>query len=274
MTTDDRATAELLLVTDVLMAPVNRAAITALDLPSASRGLDAGCGIGLQSILLAEAVGPGGAVVGVDVGPALVAEARVQGRAAGVSDRLCFEVADVRDLPHHNGEFDWAWSANCVGYGVPDPVAAVGELARVVRPGGLVALLVWSSQTLLPGYPRLEARLNATDPGLAPFERGLSPQRHHLFGLGLLRRAGLVETRARTFVGEAHAPLAGPLRAALTALVAMRWPGAEEELSGEDAAEFRRLCVPGSAELLVDHPDYYACFTETLFSGRVGADPR
>jgi hypothetical protein len=60
---DGRATAEQLLVTDVLAAPVNHAAIAALDLPAASRGLDAGCGIGLQSILLTEVVGPGGGVV-------------------------------------------------------------------------------------------------------------------------------------------------------------------------------------------------------------------
>jgi SAM-dependent methyltransferase len=211
-----------------------------------------------------------GGVVGVDLSPALVAEARVRGRAAGLSERLSFEVADVRDLPHDAGEFDWAWSANCVGYGVPDPVAAAGELARVVQPGGLVALLVWSFQTLLPGHPRLEARLNATGPGLAPYRMGQPPKRHHLFGLGLLRQVGLLEARARTFVGEAHAPLAGPVRAALAALVAMRWPGAEEELSEEDAAEFQRLCGPGSAEFIVDDPDYDACFTETLFWGRRG----
>jgi SAM-dependent methyltransferase len=269
VTADDRITAEQLDIADALMAPVNRAAIAALDLPATSRGLDAGCGIGLQSIELAEAVGPGGAVVGVDLSPALVAEARVRAKAAGLSDRLCFEVCDVRELPYHAGEFDWAWSANCVGYGVSNPVATAAELARVVRPGGLVALLVWSSQTLLPGHPRLEARLNTTGPGLAPFQMDRAPERHHLFGLGLLRQVGLVEARARTFVGEAHAPLSGPVRAALTALVAMRWPGAEEELSEEDAAEFQRLCVPGSAEFIVDHPDYYGCFTETLFWGRV-----
>jgi SAM-dependent methyltransferase len=269
---DDRAYVEQLRVTDVLLAPVARAAIAALELPAASRGLDAGCGIGLQAVALAEAVGPGGGVVGVDLRPGLVAEARVRAEAAGVSDRLRVEVADVRRLPYGAGEFDWAWSANCVGYGVADPLRAVAELVRVVRPGGLVALVVWSSQTLLPGHPRLEARLNATAPGLAPFSVGLPPERHHLRGLGLLRRAGLAKVRARTFVGEAHAPLAGPARAALIALLAMRWPGAETELSGEDVTEFRRLCRPGSAEFIVDHPDYYACFTETLFWGQVSGD--
>jgi demethylmenaquinone methyltransferase/2-methoxy-6-polyprenyl-1,4-benzoquinol methylase len=186
-----------------------------------------------------------------------------------VSDRVRFDEADVHDLPYGDDEFDWAWSSDCVGYGLPDPMGAVGELARVVRPGGTVALLVWSSQMLLPGHPRLEARLNATAPGLAPFVPGLPPKRHSLGGLGLLRSAGAVGRQARTFVGEACAPLAGSTRAALAALVGMRWPGAEAELSSDDAAEFRRLCAPDSPEFVVDHPDYCAWFTETLFWGRV-----
>jgi len=269
-----RAYAEQLRVTDPLMAPVNWAAIAALELPAGSRGLDAGCGIGLQAIQLAEAVGSAGEVVGVDLSPGMIAEARMRAKSAGPAGRLRFEVADVRALPFEDGEFDWAWSANCVGYGIPDPVSAVGELARVVRPGGTVAWLVWSSQTLLPGYPRLEALLNATTPGLAPFSADLPPEQHCLRGLGLLRSAGLIEGHARTFLGEAHALLTGPERAALAALVAMRWPGAEAELSPEDGAQYGRLCDPASAEFVVDHPDYYACFTETLFWGQVAARPR
>jgi cyclopropane fatty-acyl-phospholipid synthase-like methyltransferase len=44
-----------------------RAAIDTLSLPPGSRGLDAGCGIGLQCLLLAEAVGPTGHITGLDV---------------------------------------------------------------------------------------------------------------------------------------------------------------------------------------------------------------
>ncbi len=268
---ENQAYAGQLAVMEVVMAPIRSTAIAALGLPAGSRGLDAGCGIGLQAVGLVKTVSPGGEVVGVDLNPALLAEARERAAEAGVTDRVSFEVADVRRLPYGDGEFDWAWSSDCVGYGAPDPVAAVRELARVVRPGGPVALLVWSSQMLLPGYPRLEARLNATAPGLAPFEPGMPPERHHLRGLGLLRAAGLVEAQARTFVGEAQAPLNAPVRDALATLVAMRWPGAEAELVSEDAADFRRLCDPGSAEFIADHPDYYAWFAETLFWGRVAA---
>ena len=82
--------------------------------------------------------------------------------------------------------------------------------------------------------------------------------------------SGLTEARARTFVGEAQAPFTPPVRAALAALVEMRWPGVEAEIIAENAAKFRCLCDPESAEFVVDHPDYCAWFTETLFWGRVG----
>ena len=77
------------------------------------------------------------------------------------------------------------------------------------------------------------------------------------------------EVRARTFVGEAQAPLSDELRAALLALIDMRWQGAQAELGGEEWAEYQRLCQPESPDFLPNHPDYYAFFTETLFSGEV-----
>ena len=149
------------------------------------------------------------------------------------------------------------------------------ELKRVVKPGGSVAILAWSSEKLLPGYPRLEARLNATSAGIAPFATGRTPESHFLRALGWFRDAGLEEPTARTFVGDAYAPLTDDLRSALMALFQMRWPGVESELSQEDAegqhpwAEFRRLCLPESPDFILDHPDYYAFFTYSMFWGKV-----
>ena len=89
-------------------------------------------------------------------------------RECGVSDRVSFRQGDVGDLPFEEASFDWAWSADCVGFIPGDPVELVRGLVRVVKPGGIVALLLWSSQQLLPGYPILEARLNGTTAGAAP----------------------------------------------------------------------------------------------------------
>lgn len=258
-----------LTVTNPLREPTLRAAIQALGLPPGSRGLDAGCGIGLPALLLAEAVGPAGHVTGLDVSPAFLLHAAEIVKEVGLQAQISFQEGNVTNLPFDNDAFDWAWSADCVGYAPLEPLPLVKELARVVKPGGSVVILAWSSEKLLPGYPLLEARLNATSAGLAPFARGRRPERHFLRALGWFREAGLEGITARTFAGDACAPLSDDMRSALIALFQMRWPWVESELSQEDRAEYRRLCLPESPDFILDHPDYYAFFTYSMFHGRV-----
>ncbi len=276
--TDTDAYLQSLVVTNPLVQPIHRSAIQALQLPFGSRGLDAGCGIGLQALLLAEAVGPAGYVTGLDLSPEFLVYAGEIVERAALSERISLQEGDVRELPFDDETFDWAWSADCVGYGPQlEPLPLVKELARVVKPGGTVAILAWSSQMLLPGFPLLEARLNATSSGIAPFTRGSRPESHFLRGLGWFRDAGLKELSIQTFAAGAHAPLSGELRRALMALLQMRWPGVESELSREDRVEYRRLCLPESPDLILNHPDYYAFFTYSMFRGRVaksGGGPR
>ena len=271
--TETEAYVRSLAVTDPLIEPVIRAAIRALRLPPGSRGLDAGCGIGSQALLLAEAVGPAGHVTGLDLSPTYLAHAGQIVARAGLSGRISFQEGDVGALPFDDGTFDWAWSKDCVGYSPqPEPLPLVAELARVVKPGGSVAILAWSSQMLLPGFPLLEARLNATSSGIAPFASGYSPESHFLRGLGWSRQAGLEELSAQTFAGSAHAPLSERIRSALMALFEMRWPGVEAELTEEDRVQYRRLCLPESPDLILDHPDYYTFFTYSMFRGRIPRD--
>jgi demethylmenaquinone methyltransferase/2-methoxy-6-polyprenyl-1,4-benzoquinol methylase len=183
-----------------------RSAIQALQLPSGSRGLDAGCGIGLQATLLAEAVGPAGPVTGLDLSPELLVYARRVVDKAELSERITFREGNVTALPLEDDSFDWAWSMDCVGYLPLEPAPLLKELVRVVRPGGSVAILAWSSENLLPGYPLLEARLGATSSGIAPFVEGKKPETHFLRALGWFREVGLVEPTALTLAGDAYAP--------------------------------------------------------------------
>jgi demethylmenaquinone methyltransferase/2-methoxy-6-polyprenyl-1,4-benzoquinol methylase len=161
-----------LVVTNPLQEPVMRRAIHALNLPSGSRGLDVGCGIGLQVIMLAEAVGPVGHVTGVDLSREFLAYARSIAEKAGISEQVSFQEGGMNNLPFNDDAFDWVWSANCAGYAPGDPLAVLKELARVVKPGGSVIIIAWSSQQLLPGYHVLEAHLNATPSWIAPFVEG------------------------------------------------------------------------------------------------------
>ena len=258
-----------LLVTFELRAPTLRAVIGALDLPRGSRGLDVGCGAGQPCSMLAEAVGPEGHVTGVDVAAEFIAHGEGLVQQAGLSGRVSLVEGSADPLPFPNDRFDWAWSVDCVGYGPWAPTPMLQEMARVVRPGGRVALVAWSSEKLLPGYPELEARLQATTAGLRPFTGEMPPERHLPRALGMLRELGLVELRARTFAGDVHAPLRNDLRKAMESLFAMRWPGVEDELSREELAAFDSLCRAGSKDFVLDHPDYYAFFTYSLFEGRL-----
>ena len=269
--TDIESYIHSLIVTNPLVEPTVLLAIQALQLPLGSRGLDAGCGVGLQALRLAETVGSDGHVTGLDLSPQFLVLAREMVEKAGLSEQISFKQGDVRKLPFEDDSFDWAWSANCVGYAPLEPLPLVKELARVVKPGGTVAILAWSSQMLLPGYPFLEARLNATSAGIAPFYNGKQPALHFLRALGWFREAGLEDPAAHTIAGQAYAPLAVDLRRALIALFEMRWPGAEPELAQEELAEYRRLCLPESPDFIVDHPDYYAFFTYSVFHGKVAA---
>jgi len=87
---DMDAYAHKLYLSDFLRAPIIRSAIPALQLPSGSRGLDAGCGIGSHTLLLAEAVGPGGHVTGLDLSPEFLVQAREIANKSHLSEQVSF----------------------------------------------------------------------------------------------------------------------------------------------------------------------------------------
>jgi SAM-dependent methyltransferase len=100
--------------------------------------LDVGSGTGsLTRALLAAGAG---AVVGVDMSPAFVAEA--SRRIGREHSNARFQVGDAADLPLPIASFDAAASCLALNF-VPDPLAAISEMARVVRPGGILAACVW-----------------------------------------------------------------------------------------------------------------------------------
>jgi ubiquinone/menaquinone biosynthesis C-methylase UbiE len=252
-----------------LREPVLGSIIQSLQLPRGSKGLDAGCGIGLQAFLFAEAIGTEGHITGIDILPELLIYGAASVAKLGLSDRITFREADMHHLPFDDNAFDWAWSADCIGYPAGELTASLEELVRVVKPGGDVLLLGWSSQQLLPGYPLLEARLNATCSGYIPFLKEKCPDSHFMRALQWFRGASLEDIKAQTFVGEVQSPLTSGERTALISLFEMLWGDPQPETSPEDWRQYQCLCKPESADFILDIPDYYAFFTYTMFRGRV-----
>jgi demethylmenaquinone methyltransferase/2-methoxy-6-polyprenyl-1,4-benzoquinol methylase len=262
--------ARKLYLADFLRGPVMRQAINALELPTGSHGLDAGCGIGSIALLLAEEVGPAGRVTGVDTEPGLLAYADEAAEKRGLIGRVSFRQGDVNELPFSDDTFDWAWSSDCVGHPVVgEPLPSLKELARVVKPGGTVAILGWAFQQFLPGYQLLEARMNAPSAAFAATVTGKRPDSQFLRALGWFPGAGLEGAAARTFAGDISAPLSDDVKSALLMFFDMLWEKARPEVSPEDWEVYERITRPGSPEFILDLPEYYAFFTITMFYGKV-----
>ncbi|KUJ47492.1 SAM-dependent methyltransferase [Streptomyces sp. NRRL F-5122] len=115
--------------------PAYAAAVDGLGLRSGDRVLDAGCGTGRALTPLRAAVGASGVVLGADLTPAML-EAAV--RAGRDRDGLLL-LADVAALPVRTGSLDAVFAAGLIAH-LPRPTENLRELARVVRPGGLLAL--------------------------------------------------------------------------------------------------------------------------------------
>ena len=99
--------------------------------------LDVGCGPGTLTADLARRVAPG-PVVGIDSSEEVIAQARATAAQAGPPS-LAFEVGDLFDLRFGDDAFDVVHAHQVLQH-VGDPVAALVEMRRVCRPGGLVAV--------------------------------------------------------------------------------------------------------------------------------------
>jgi len=114
--------------------PAYAAAVAELGLRAGDRVLDAGCGTGRALPPLRAAVGRSGVVVGADP-PAMLEAAVRAGR--GRDGRLL--LADVAALPLRSESLDAVFAAGLIAH-LPQPEENLRELARVVRPGGSLAL--------------------------------------------------------------------------------------------------------------------------------------
>ncbi len=116
--------------------PVARDLIRRAAIQAGERVLDVACGTGIAARLAAQQVGPNGSVTGLDMNPGMLAVART---AAPPELSIEWHQASADDMPLPDGAFDVVLSQMGLQF-MPDKLAALREMRRVLRPGGRLVL--------------------------------------------------------------------------------------------------------------------------------------
>jgi SAM-dependent methyltransferase len=142
------------------------------DMDEGSEVLVASCGTGLTLEFFVREFGVQGS--GVDEDPVLIEEAETRIRESGLQNRIQLQCGSMESLPYRDGVFDVV-VAELGLTASADPMKAIGELARVVRAGGRVALvhLVWKAPVDRERREVLSRHLGARPLMLVELKRGL-----------------------------------------------------------------------------------------------------
>ena len=154
---------------------VTEAIVAEADLKPGMKVLDLAGGTGEPSLTVARAVGDTGSVVMTDFVEPMVAAAERIAREAGLKN-MTFRQVDAENIPFDDESFD---RVTC-RFGVmffPDTQKALGEIKRVLKPGGKAAFTVWAPNTENPGFQATTGYLIERGIVPPPPPGALTPQR-------------------------------------------------------------------------------------------------
>jgi ubiquinone/menaquinone biosynthesis C-methylase UbiE len=247
-----------------------RETVAGLGLRAGDAVLDAGCGTGVVTALLAEQVTPGGHAVGVDISSGHLGHARDGIRRSGLPVTLV--QGDLSALPFAARRFDLIWCSNTINH-VREPLETVKAFAELLVPGGRLAL---GQSAFLPDMffawdARLEREVTRACYQFYRDKYGLDERDtaavRNLFGL--LKRGGLKNVTARTVLIERTAPLAPEDETYfLEGVFRAHWgEQVRPYLSREDWLALERLCDPDSPDFCPRRPDFHHLQTYTVVIG-------
>jgi SAM-dependent methyltransferase len=206
--------------------------------------LDVGCGPGTITLGFASRVGRSGQVVGVDMQPSQI-DLAVAAASTSPCRHVRFQVAEATSLPFAAMSFDVVF-AHALFEHVAEPTAVLTEMARVVRPGGVVAICSsdWSGARVEPDSADVRCALQAhfrlrRRAGGEPFAGGrlaewLEGAGFRLLHVGVENKVDMgYRDLARYVLGRIQDALAGATTAEPyleeAAAAASRWATREEE---------------------------------------------
>lgn len=165
--------------------------------------LDCGCGVGSITLDLAELVAPG-KVIGMDMDEVQLEVARANAKTRGLTN-VTFEQGSVYELRFDLGTFD-AVLAHTLLYHLSDPLKALKELRRVLKPGGIATISDddFDTVTLAPEHPNIH-RITAIWKNVVLFNGGSPFYSRNL--RGLMREAGFARTEGFAVAAEHYGRL-------------------------------------------------------------------
>jgi len=158
-------------------------------------------------------------------------------------------------------------------YSLPDPLAALCELRRVTRPGGLVAVFENDTlhQLVLPWPVELELAVRSAQ--LRALRSAEGDQERFFIGRELcasFEAAGFQMCSVRSYATTRHAPLSSDEYVYLSAYLMDMAMRARPYLTANECAWLDRLITPDSPEYMLAQPDFYVTYLGMVASGSVG----
>ena len=236
--------------------PELEAAVRRYDLPDGARVLDSPCGDGFYTDLFARHL-RSGTLVATDMSDACLARARAAVRPASPHLAVEFRAADAYRLPFDDDSFDFVWCAQSF-ISLDDPVRALRETGRVLKPGGRVAVLETDEYhyVLLPWPVGLELAV----------QRAVRDESRRRFGTGgkyaQARRlrtafldAGLTPAGKRTVAADRTAPFGPAEREFLVRHFEYLRGFVRMELTPREMSELERATDADDPDSLLNGPD-------------------
>jgi SAM-dependent methyltransferase len=251
-------------------APELQAIIDALPLRPDMRVLDLACGDGYYTRRIAERLGPRGSITGADVNLTYLSEATKEAARQGGRAGIDFVAASFDQLPFPDDTFDLVWCAQSL-YTLPEPVVVIRHMARVLRPGGLVAVLENDSlhQVFLPWPVHLELPLRSAE--LRAFSEGSRNASKYYVGRRLpavLAAAGLSPLGMTTHAFDRQAPLGEAEQKLLQSYLEEVMERVASHLDPALLEELRQLVDPESPAHLLSQPHLTLTWLNVLAFGR------
>ncbi|MGI3186230.1 methyltransferase domain-containing protein [Nioella aestuarii] len=125
-----------------MFEPLARATMAKIDLPEGGHVIDIACGTGVAARIIAEHLPGTGHIVGTDISEAMVAVA-MRSEPSHSRHRFTWFASDVVDMPCDGETFDIAFVQQGLQF-FPDKPAALAEIARVLKPGGVFYVTCWA----------------------------------------------------------------------------------------------------------------------------------